>query len=411
MSTESAFTDIATAELLAIAQRFGTPTYVTDARQIVRRVDALRKHLGSSVSRILYAVKANALPEIIELMGQHGLGVDVVSPGELTLCERLGIPNDHIFFSANNMTADELDFAVSRGVVVNIGELSRLSTYARRYPGSRVSVRVNTQFGAGHHSHVITAGDKSKFGIPMSDLGQVEALVSETGLRVVGVHQHIGSGNLDVEPYRLSLGVLFEAAARFSDLEFVNLGGGLGIPYKPEEEEVSLSELAQVVSDAYRAFSGSYGRDVALWLEPGRYLVADSGVLLVEVNTVKTSHGHTYVGTNSGMNHLIRPAMYGSYHEIANLSNPEGEPHVYDVVGNICESSDFFARDRRLPEADEGHVLAIMGAGAYGSSMTSEYNLRPAPAEVFVDHSGAARLVRARETPGEMVDRIVARRV
>jgi diaminopimelate decarboxylase len=398
-------------ELLRIAEQFGTPTYVTDAREIIRRAGALQRYLGGSVSKILYAVKANGLPEIVELMRDLGLGVDVVSPGELVLCERLGFRPDDIFFSANNMTTEELDFAVSRGVVVNIGELSRLSAYAREFPGSRVSIRVNTQFGAGHHRHVITAGQESKFGIPMSDLDHVQSIASETGLQVVGVHQHIGSGNLDVEPYRLSLGVLFSAAARFPDLEFVNIGGGLGVPYAPGESEISLSDLASVIKKAYGEFQASTMQNVELWMEPGRYLVAHAGVLLTEVNTVKTSHSHTYLGTNSGMNHLIRPAMYGAYHEVANLSKRTGSTRIYDVVGNICESSDFFARNREMPETDEGDMLAIMGAGAYGSSMTSDYNLRPAPAEIFVDANGSPRLVRKRETPAEMVERILARRV
>ncbi|NNE46957.1 MAG: diaminopimelate decarboxylase [Rhodothermales bacterium] len=399
------------ADLLDIATRYGTPTYVTDARTIGSRIEALRRSLGNSLNKLLYALKANALPEVVELMGDNGVGVDVVSPGELAFALQLGFDPNDIFFSANNMTNEEMDYAVSRGVVVNIGEFSRLEHFARQYSGSRVSIRINPQYGAGHHRHVITAGYDSKFGIPISDLEAVAAVAAKYGLAVVGLHQHIGSGNLDVEPYRMSLEVLYRAAEMLPALEFVNIGGGLGVAYGPDDDELDLNTFASVVSKAHKTFMDRTGRKVELWMEPGRYLVAEAGALLVQVNTIKSSHGHTYVGTNSGMNHLIRPAMYGAYHEVVNLSNPDGERHNYEIVGNICESSDFFARDRSLPEAREGDILGILDAGAYGSSMISEYNLRPAPAEVYIDEDGRARLVRRRESPGELVDRLLARRL
>jgi len=398
-------------ELLDIAQKYGTPTYVTDARVVRSRVNALQAGLGDSVTRMLYALKANALPDVVELVRDLGLGVDAVSPGEVLLAERLGIAAKDIFFSANNMTDGEMEFAVSRGVVVNIGEISRLAEYGIRHPGASVSIRVNTQHGAGHHSHVVTAGHDSKFGIPMDETEQVLAIAHRHRLRIVGVHQHIGSGNLTVDPYRRSLDALFDVAGRFVYLEFINVGGGLGVPYAPGEPEFDVEDLRRVIIESTEVYETSTGRSIDVWIEPGRYFVADAGVLLVEVNTIKTSYGHTYVGTNSGMNHLIRPAMYGAYHEVVNLSSEEGPLRAYDIVGNICESSDFFARDRVLPETGVGDVLAILGTGAYGSSMNSEYNLRPAPAEVFIDGEGTARLARQRESPEELVERILSRRL
>ncbi len=398
-------------ELLSIARAYGTPTYVYDGRIVQRQVQALRTALKEIRSFLLYALKANSSPALVRLLRDLSLGADVVSPGELVLARRLDFPPDRVLFSANNMTDEEMLLAVREGVLLNIGELTRLEKFGRQCPGAAVSVRINPEFGAGHHEYVVTAGQRSKFGIPVTDLERARAVAAAHSLRVVGLHQHIGSGNLQVQPYEDAIRVLFEKAADFPEATVLNIGGGIGVAYRPEEPSFDLDHLARVLAANLNDFAERYPeRELEIWLEPGRFLTADCGVLLVEVNTLKKSFGQTFVGTNSGMSQLIRPAIYGAYHGVVNVSNPNGAADRYNIVGNICESSDFFAHDREVSDIREGDILAICDAGAYGMAMASEYNLRPLPSEVFIDLDGRPHLERIREAPHELVDRMLAGR-
>ncbi|MDX1429843.1 MAG: hypothetical protein R3282_06130, partial [Rhodothermales bacterium] len=213
--------------------------------------------------------------------------------------------------------------------------------------------------------------------------------------------------NLDLNPYSKAIPVLFDAASNFADLEFLNIGGGLGVPYRPEDNPVDLEVLAKLVGDELKRFSSERKSRIEIWMEPGRYLTAEAGALVVRVNTIKQSFGQVFVGTDSGMSQLVRPAIYGAYHEVVNVTNPEAPARLYNIVGNICESSDFFAHERRVAEIREGDTLAILDAGAYGMAMASEYNLRPLPREVFIEPDGTAVLVREAETPEELVSRLL----
>ncbi|ARA92800.1 diaminopimelate decarboxylase [Rhodothermaceae bacterium RA] len=393
--------------LRAVADTFGTPTYVYHAPTIRDRIGRLRRHLTGVPVRLLYAMKANSHPAILQIMREEGLGFDAVSPGELLLALRLGVEPDRILFSANNMTDEEMHLAHEHGVLLNIGELSRLEKFGRAYPGSAVCVRLNPQVGAGHHEHVVTAGARSKFGIPVEQTDRIRALADAHGLRIVGLHHHIGSGILHTAHFWEAARVLLEAARPFEGLRFINLGGGLGIPYRPDEAPLDLDNFRDALMAPLRSFHAEYGAPaLTFWFEPGRYLVGEAGVLLVRVNTLKSANGRTFAGTDSGMGHLVRPAMYGAYHALYNLSNPDGALQPYDVTGNICESGDLFARDRPVQTIREGDILAILDAGAYGMSMASEYNLRPLPAEVLVTEDGP-RLIRARRTPEELADALL----
>lgn len=396
---------------MAIARAYGTPTYVYDGRVVKRQVQALKAALRDVPSFLLYALKANSSPAVVKLLRDLSLGADVVSPGELALARRLDFSPERIVFSANNMTDEEMLHAVREGVLLNIGELTRLEKFGRQCPGAGVSLRINPEFGAGHHEYVVTAGQRSKFGIPVADLEKARAVAAEHGLRVVGLHQHIGSGNLQVQPYVDAIRVLFEKAEDFPEATVLNMGGGIGVSYRPQEPSFDLDQLARVLRENLNGFAERFpGRKVQIWLEPGRFLTAECGVLLVEANTLKKSFGQTFVGTNSGMSQLIRPAIYGAYHGVVNVSNPNGAADRYNIVGNICESSDFFAHDREVSKIREGDILAICDAGAYGMAMASEYNLRPLPSEVFIDLDGRPHLERVRETPDELVDRMLTGR-
>ncbi len=399
--------------LLRIASRIGTPTYVYFADTIRERIAGLKTHLAPLAANLLYAMKANSHPAILSIMRDEGLGIDAVSPAELLLVLRLGFAPERVLFSANNMTDDEMHFARGQGVLLNIGELSRLERFGKAYPGADVCVRLNPQVGAGHHEHVITAGARSKFGIPVQQIREVLRIASRHGLRIVGLHQHIGSGILDTATLWKAISVLLDVTDSFPDARFVNLGGGLGIPYRPGENGIDLENLGERIVRPLQAFRARRTEPLEIRFEPGRYFVAESGVLLVTANTVKSNPERRFVGVDSGMGHLLRPALYDAYHEVVNLSNPDGKPVTYDLVGNICESGDRFAVDRSIPEIREGDILALLDTGAYGMSMASPaYNLRPVPAEVLVtggDEPGRYRLITRRRTPAELVAEVLER--
>lgn len=392
-------------QLLTIADQYGTPTYVYSESVILERIDRLRFHLEGLPLQLLYAMKANHAVPVMETMRDKGLGIDAVSPAELLLALRLGFKPERILFSANNMTDEEMRMAHEAGVILNVGELSRLEKLGKEFPGSSVCVRLNPQIGAGHHEHVITAGERSKFGIPVEHIDRIVDVAQRYDLRIRGLHQHIGSGILDTETLWKAISVILDASRSFDTLDFINVGGGLGIPYRPEETGLDMELFESLIVSPLKSFIASHpSKNLSIWFEPGRYFVAESGVLLTQVNTIKHSTQRIFAGTDSGMNHLIRPAMYGAYHEVRNLTHPDGPVATYDIVGNICESADYFARDREVAHLTEGDIVGVMNAGAYGISMASTYNMRSLPAEVWVDANNKATEVRKRKTAKDIVD-------
>jgi len=394
--------------LLDIASEFGTPTYVYFESVIEDRVRRLKSHLKGLPLRLLYAMKANHAIPVMQKMRREGLGIDAVSPAELMLALRLGFAPEDILFSANNMTDEEMHYARGQGVILNVGEVSRLEAFGKAYPESSVCVRLNPQIGAGHHDHVITGGSKSKFGIPVEQIDEIHRIASEYDVQISGLHQHIGSGILDTETLWSAINVILEASLSFDQLDFINVGGGLGVPYRPDETGLDMEHFETLIVDPLKSFIESHpSRNLSVWFEPGRYFTAECGVLLARVNTIKKTVHRTFAGTDSGMNHLVRPSMYGAYHQVVNLSDPNAPLKKYDVVGNICESSDFFAKDRDIPQLKEGNIIGVMDTGAYGISMATTYNMRSLPAEVWVDSKGNASLLRDRKTAQQMIDEIL----
>jgi diaminopimelate decarboxylase len=388
--------------LLDAAARFGTPTYVYAEAVVRAQAARLRALTAGLPADLLYALKANSCPALLAVLKDEGFGLDAVSPGELLLTQRLGFAPEAILFSPNMMADAEMDVAVEAGVLLNVGELSSLDRFGATHPGAEVCVRLNPGTGAGHHAHVVTAGDRTKFGVPLAHVEQVLEIAARHRLRVVGLHQHIGSGILDPARFRAPIEALLGVAERFPDVRFLNVGGGLGVPYRPGEAALDETGFRNsVVSPLATWFDAHPG--VRVRFEPGRFLVAAAGVLLTRVTAVKESGARAFAGTDSGMNHLARPSVYGAYHHVVNLSSLDVPARVYTVTGNICETGDVFAEDRTMPETREGDVLALLDAGAYGMAMASTYNLRPLPAEVFVDAAGGARLVRPRQTAESLV--------
>ena len=393
----------------AVAQ-FGTPVYVYDQRTIRGRISAFDEAM-TMLFWLLFAVKSNSNLAILEIIRKAETNkalmcVDAVSPGEVALALKTGWEPRRVIFTGNNASDEEVRFAVGKGVMVTVDSLSLLRRMGRMYPGARVCVRFNTSIGAGHHSHCITGGPKSKFGIWHSQVGEVRRTAKRHSLKIVGAHQHIGSQILNHETLIRAAKALFPVAKQLPDLEFVDFGGGFGVPYRPGEKPLDLRAFGQAFDEIFSRFCREYGKKLIPCFEPGRFLVAESGLLVVRVTTVKKNpDGRVFVGVDSGFNHLVRPAMYGSYHYISNLSNPLGPGRKVTVVGNLCESGDKFAIDRIIANPREGDILAIHTAGAYGFSMSSSYNLRPRPPEVLVKLDGTLVLIRKRETVEQLLER------
>lgn len=389
--------------LLRIAERAGTPTVAYDERTIRTRCSEFRAAIDGIPSCLLYALKANSNPALVRLLIDEVDGFDAVSTGEVELLKKLGVRPRNILFSPNYMTDAEMARALDDDVLINVGELSRLERLGRAQRGSEVCVRLNLWVGAGHHEYVITGGQNSKFGIPGDRLDQILNLADRYDLTIIGLHQHIGSGFSSADDFAGSVDLLVQAARMFPEARFLNFGGGIAIPYRSDEPRFDLEAASERLREAH----ADVGRDITFWFEPGRFLVAESGVLLVTITAVKQSGDRVYAGTDSGFNHVIRPVLYNAHHEIVNLSNLTGPQRRYDVAGNICESGDLFARDREIQEIREGDILAILDVGAYGVSMASEYNMRPFPKEVLIRDDGSVETIRRRMSARELVERVI----
>lgn len=372
--------------LLDYANKYGTPLYVYDGNQILKRYKELYEFISYPNLKILYAMKANYNVGILKLLKKNNAYLDTVSPGEVMLALKLGFTKDEILFTSNNITDAEMNEVQETGVLFNIGAISSLEKYGKSFPGNNVCVRFNPDVYAGENKYVQTAGAITKFGILMSDLDKVLEIAAKYKLKIVGIHEHTGSGIGQTEKVFESMNNLLSIATKenFPDLEFIDFGGGLKVNYTPTAQNIDWKKFGEKVSSVFSEFCKNYGKELYMYFEPGKFVVAESGYLIIEVNTIKNNRGRLIAGTNSGFNHLIRPLLYGSYHHIENLTNPNGKKYLYDVCGNICESGDCFAEQRELPEIREGDLLVIKTAGAYCYSMGSIYNLRSMPSELLV---------------------------
>jgi len=402
------------ADALELAREYGTPLYVVDEMRVRENYQRVHEAFSQEYKKfqIFYAAKANTNLAVMRILEQEGSGIDAVSPGEIYTSLLAGFEPERILYTGNNVTTSELEFALKSGVRINVDSVSQLQRLAE-LPGSdglKISFRVNPMVGAGHHDHCITGGEQSKFGVMEHEAVKVYNMAQDLGFRPVGIHTHIGSGILDPEPFKLAVEVLMDVAGRVHgetgvNFEFIDFGGGLGIPYSPDEPQLNIETFAKEITGLFKEKIYQYGLDnPTLCIEPGRYIVGDASYLLTRVNTVKQSY-RRFVGVDAGFNTLLRPTMYGSYHHILVADKPEADVHeTLDVAGNICESGDLFARDRPLPEVKEGNVLAILNAGAYAFSMASQYNSRPRPAEILVK-KGEAEIIRERETFADLLSK------
>ena len=379
-------------KFIELARTYGTPLFVYDADVMLERYRDLFRFIPHENLLVHYALKANYNPALLTMLRDAGAGIDAVSPGEVVLALKLGFAPEKIIYTANNMTDAEFDRVMKTGVTVNIGSLSRLKKCAANYPGARICLRFNPDVCDGDNVMTMTGGDLTKFGILLDDADEAKKIADSGNLHIVGLHEHTGSGLQHAESVLKSMDNLMAIAVpeRFGELEFLDFGGGFKVPYKEDEARIDYVAMGAQITEKFRNFCSKYGKELLMRFEPGKYLSAECGTLIMEVNTIKHNRSRTIAGCNSGFPQLIRPVLYGAYHRIENLTNPSGKPALYDVCGNICETGDRFAEQRELPEIREYDLLAVKNAGAYCFSMGSVYNLRPMPAEVVVANGEVA---------------------
>jgi diaminopimelate decarboxylase len=397
-------------DIIQSAGRWGTPQYLYSAGRIRHQFTRLTETFSGFPHRIFYAMKANPSPAVLGIIRGLGGGVDTVSPAELLLALKVGFDPKEILFTSNNMTDAEMELAGDTGVVFVIDSLSRLEAYGCRYPGRDVILRFNTLVTAGEDGKIQTATPDSKFGLLAGEQPEALSLCRRYGLRVKALHVHTGSGIKEAEFLLRSMEVLTELAdpRDYPDLTAFDFGGGFTVPYRPAEKETDLDLIRDRSTDFHGRLTALWGRPLEFHFEPGKFLTADMGLYLIRVNTVKQRQGRLIAGTDGSFTHLIRPQLYGAYHPVLNLSNPDGVPCRTDVAGNICETGDLFCRDREIPEVRPGDLLAVTHAGGYVRAMASYYNLRPLPTEVLADKeaSPVLRLIRQALSPGELARRI-----
>lgn len=384
-------------DLIKVAEEFGSPIYVYNAEKIISQYNRLNNAFGAIEElRINYAVKALSNLSILKLLKSQGSGLDTVSIQEVQLGLEAGFEPSEILYTPNGVSLEEIEEVSALGVHINIDNLSILEQFGTRHPKVPVCIRINPHVMAGGNTNISVGHIDSKFGISIHQLPHLLRIVENTGMNVNGIHMHTGSDILDIEVFLYASEILFDTAKNFKDLEFLDFGSGFKVPYKPGDIETNIEELGEKFTKRFRKFCKDYGRELALVLEPGKFLVSDAGKFLARVNVIKQTTSTVFAGVDTGFNHLIRPMFYGSHHEIHNISNPEGKQRFYSVVGYICET-DTFASNRRIAEITEGDILAFSNAGAYSYSMSSNFNSRYRPAEVLW-YKGKGHLIRERET-------------
>jgi diaminopimelate decarboxylase len=401
----------------ALAERFGTPLYVYDASVIRAQVANVREAFANLPFRPFYAMKANSNLSLLRLVRENGFGCDAVSPGEIQLAMRAGFTAEEIWFTCSNVSDDDLRAIPDPRIVVNVNSLSEIDRCLALELPNPIALRVNPDVGAGHHADVITAGESVKFGIDLAEVETAQMLVEDSGRTVVGIHAHIGSGVDTPGPLIDSAARLLQLATSFAHLRWINFGGGMSIPYRPGEKEFPIAEYGARLEEIAAHFLRA--RNLEAILEPGRYIVASSGVLLARVTTKRVSAGVEWIGVDTGFNHLVRPSKYSAYHHILNASNGSAASlrETWDdtiardevvVAGNLCESGDVFTREsghvvtRKIDRVKAGDLLAFCDAGAYGFSMASHYNARLLPPEILVDGDDV-QLIRERQSIDELV--------
>ncbi len=396
MHTSSQGFEIQGVSVSELTDTFGTPLYVYDGAKIVEQVKTLQRAFSGVKHKIKYAAKALTNISILKLIRQAGAGVDVVSIFEARLALHSGYTPNEIMFTPNGVSFEEIKEGVDLGLTINIDNLPTLEKFGKEY-GTKYpcGLRLNPHIMAGGNLKISTGHKHSKFGISIQQLPEILEIVKNYKLIIQSLHIHTGSEIADVDVYLMMADVLFDAAKSFPHLQSFDFGGGFKVKYKEDDKITDIARLGTELSNAFNQYCKKEKRDLELWIEPGKFIVGEAGYLITKANVVKETPTITFVGVDTGLNHLLRPMMYEAYHEIVNGSNISGEMKKYNIVGNICET-DTLGADRQLHTVNEGDLIVIKNAGAYGFSMASNYNSRPRPAEVLIV-DGKPKLIQQRE--------------
>ena len=392
-----------------LLKEFGSPLYVYNEKIFRQSCKDMSTLIPIENFKSNFSIKANSNLELLKIAHEEGLHADAMSSGEIFVLLKAGFKPEEILYIPNNVSEEEMRYAIDKGILVSVDSLSQLEMLGRINAGGKVAIRFNPGVGAGHHEKVVTGGKKTKFGVNLDLVDDVKSILKKYNLKLSGINQHIGSLFMEGSSYVEGAKHVLEIAKQFKDLEFVDFGGGFGIPYRKQEGQprLNIKELGENLANTVKEWEKDYGKNIKIKIEPGRYIAAESGVILGNVYAVKKNYGHTYVGTDLGFNTLMRPVLYDSYHEIEVYRNgkpaPAANMEVVDIVGNICESGDIIAKERNLPAINEGDIIGVMDAGAYGYSMASNYNNRLRPAEVLIKTDGTAKLIRRRDTLEDLV--------
>ena len=392
-----------------LAETYGSPLYVYSERILRQRCQEMINLCSYPNFAVNYAMKANTNIHLMAIVKEEGLRIDASSPGEVVAAFAAGFAPKDIFFIVNSASAEELKYAANLNLAVSVDSLSQLETYGKINPGGEIALRFNAGIGGGHHEKVITAGDGTKFGIMPEDIPQIRELLSKYNLKLVGINHHIGSQNLG-DLFLQGAKELLAIAHQFKDLEFIDFGGGFAIPYNKQngEKPIALKPLGLELDRLMNNFVASYGKPVTFMIEPGRYIAAECGVLLGTVNALKNCGKARYAGTDMGFSVFARTTLYDAHHDIEIYRNGNSgagaETEIINIVGDQCESGDYIAKERRLPLLQEGDIVGVLDAGAYGYSMSSQYNHRPRPAEVLIQADGSVKLIRHRDTFENMLE-------
>lgn len=383
-------------DVLALTEEYGCPLYVYDASIIKRQFDRLTNAFNYERFKVNYACKALTNISILKYLKSIGAYLDTVSIQEVRLGLKAGFDPQEITFTPNCIGLEELKEAKQLGVKINIDNLSILEQFGTHFPEFPVCIRINPHIMAGGNSKISTGHIDSKFGISMHQVPHIHRIVEATGLVVDGLHMHTGSEILDSQVFLQGAEILLNIALQFEDLTYIDFGSGFKVPYKPDDVQTDIEDLGEQIVERFQAFCAAYGKPLDLVFEPGKFLVSESGYFFAKTNVIKQTTSTVFAGIDSGLNHLIRPMFYDSYHKVENVSKTSGRERIYTVVGYICET-DTFGVNRKMYEVNEGDILAFHNAGAYCMMMSSNYNSRYRPAEVLI-LDRKAHLIRKRET-------------
>jgi len=384
--------------LVSLAEDFSTPLYAYSEQTLRSRCQQLKQSFEGLT--LCYSAKANSNVALLQIIKDEGIGVDAMSEGEIIQEMAAGYHPEDILFVSNNVTTAHFGRVAAMGINrVVVDSMDQMRRWLAVKPGAHVVLRLNPTQGAGHHQKVITAG-KVKFGFDPNLLDQAILEAKELGGKVAGLMIHIGSLFMDPEPWLKAIDWLLDIAKAHPELEYLDFGGGMGVPYnRTTDQPFPMESFAKSLNQRLQGYCEETGTNPEFAIEPGRFLVAECGFCLAEVQSVKVNQGIKFIGTNLGFNFLIRPEMYGAYHEICHVTKEENSQTPVQVVGNVCESGDYLGQDRLLPETEVGDLLLIRDTGAYGFSMSSNYNSMAKPAEVLVDLKGHTKVIRAAEEP------------